>query len=74
MRGRRAPAWWPLRTIEEFGINFQLDEITGNAAVGVCLLWSIANPAHEDKVGELLARHLPGVAVTLSHRLNPIVR
>ena len=44
------------------------------AAVGVCLLWSIANPAHEDKVGELLARHLPGVAVTLSHRLNPIVR
>jgi N-methylhydantoinase A len=44
------------------------------AAVGVCLLWSIANPAHEEKVGALLARHLPGVAVTLSHRLNPIVR
>ena len=25
-------------------------------AVGVCLLWSIANPAHELRVGELLAR------------------
>ncbi|MFO1058566.1 MAG: hydantoinase/oxoprolinase family protein, partial [Dongiaceae bacterium] len=43
-------------------------------AVGVCLLWSIANPAHELAVGALLERHLPGVPVTLSHRLNPIVR
>ncbi len=43
-------------------------------AVAVCLLWSIANPAHEQRVGEILAERLPGVAVTLSHRLNPIVR
>lgn len=44
------------------------------AAVGVCLLWSTANPAHELRIGALLAEHLPGVAVTLSHELNPIVR
>jgi N-methylhydantoinase A len=43
-------------------------------AVGVCLLWSIANPAHELAVGRILSAELPGVAVTLSHRLNPIVR
>ena len=43
-------------------------------AVGVCLLWSIANPAHELRIGELLAAHLPGVPVTLSHQLNPILR
>lgn len=43
-------------------------------AVAVCLLWSIANPAHEDRIGELLAAHLPGVPYTLSHRLNPAVR
>ncbi|MSP82466.1 MAG: hydantoinase/oxoprolinase family protein [Alphaproteobacteria bacterium] len=43
-------------------------------AVAVCLLWSIANPAHEERLGELLAAHLPGVPVTLSHRLNPTVR
>jgi N-methylhydantoinase A len=43
-------------------------------AVAVCLLWSIANPAHELRVGELLAEHLPGVAVTLSHDLNPSLR
>lgn len=43
-------------------------------AVGVCLLWSVANPAHELRVGELLAEHLPGVPFTLSHRLNPTLR
>jgi N-methylhydantoinase A len=43
-------------------------------AVAVCLLWSIVNPAHEDRVGELLAEHLPGVPYTLSHVLNPSLR
>ncbi len=43
-------------------------------AVAVCLLWSIVNPAHEERVGALIARHLPGVPFTLSHRLNPAVR
>ncbi len=43
-------------------------------AVGVCLLWSIVNPAHEVRVGQLLAEHLPNVAVTLSHQLNPSMR
>jgi len=43
-------------------------------AVGVCLLWATANPAHELRVGELLAEHLPGVPFTLSHLLNPVVR
>ena len=43
-------------------------------AVAVCLLWSIVNPAHELRVGELLDEHLPGVPYTLSHRLNPTLR
>jgi N-methylhydantoinase A len=43
-------------------------------AVGVCLLWSIVNSEHERRVGELLARHLPGVPVTLSYELNPTLR
>jgi N-methylhydantoinase A len=43
-------------------------------AVGLCLLWSVANPAHEYRVGELLGQHLPGVEVTLSHRINRIAR
>lgn len=43
-------------------------------AVAVCLLWSIANPAHERRVGELVTEMLPGVPCTLSHELNPVLR
>jgi N-methylhydantoinase A len=43
-------------------------------AVGVCLLWSIANPAHERRVGELFKEHWPEVFYTLSHELNPTLR
>jgi N-methylhydantoinase A len=43
-------------------------------AVAVCLIWSIVNPAHELRVGELLEEHWPGVPYTLSHKLNPIIR
>lgn len=43
-------------------------------AVGVCLLWSVVNPAHELRVAALLEEHLPGVPYTLSHALNPSLR
>ena len=43
-------------------------------AIAVCLLWSIANPAHEQRVGQLLNTALPGIPVTLSHALNPTLR
>ena len=43
-------------------------------AIAVCLLWSIVNPAHEVRVGELLREHLPEVPFTLSHALNPTLR
>ena len=43
-------------------------------AVAVCLLWSIVNPAHEIRLGELLEEHLPDVPYTLSHVLNPSLR
>ncbi|MEN0013606.1 MAG: hydantoinase/oxoprolinase family protein [Solirubrobacteraceae bacterium] len=46
----------------------------GVEAIAVCLLWSIANPAHERRVGELIAEELPGLPFTLSHELNPIIR
>jgi N-methylhydantoinase A len=43
-------------------------------AVGICFLWSIVNPVHEVQVGALIKDHLPDVAVTLSHQLNPCLR
>lgn len=53
-----------IRKMQRFGIE----------AVAVCLLWSIVNPDHERRIGELLTEMMPGVPVTLSHQLNPIVR
>jgi N-methylhydantoinase A len=47
---------------------------TGVEAVAVCLLWSIVNPDHENRIGHMLERHLPGIPYTLSHRLNPAIR
>ena len=43
-------------------------------AVAVCFLWSISNPMHELRVGELLEEHLPGVPYALSHQINPALR
>ncbi len=43
-------------------------------SIAVCYLWSIVNPAHELRTGELIEQHLPGVAYTLSHQINPSIR
>ena len=62
--------------LDEDAVGATLDRLAqlDVAAVAVCLLWSIVNPVHEERVGELLAERLPGVPFTLSHRLNPIIR
>ncbi|MFT4230451.1 MAG: hydantoinase/oxoprolinase family protein [Microbacterium sp.] len=44
-------------------------------AVGICLLWSPVNSAHERRVEEILREELgDSVAMTLSSRLNPTLR
>ncbi|MBW5435759.1 hydantoinase/oxoprolinase family protein [Bradyrhizobium canariense] len=47
---------------------------SGAEAVAVCLLWSIANSAHELRIGEALRAQLPHVPFTLSHQVNPTLR
>jgi N-methylhydantoinase A len=39
------------------------------ASVAVCLLHAYANPEHELLIEEVIKRHLPGVSVSLSHRV-----
>ncbi len=46
----------------------------GVRAVGVSLIHAYANDAHERRVGEILARELPGVAVSLSSQVLPEYR
>ncbi|WP_298985486.1 hydantoinase/oxoprolinase family protein [uncultured Roseibium sp.] len=43
-------------------------------AVAVCLLHAYANPVHEIRVAEILRNALPGVAVTCSTDVLPVVR
>jgi N-methylhydantoinase A len=46
----------------------------GVTAVAVCLLHAFTAPAHERRVAELLREALPGVAVTASSDVLPVVR
>ena len=43
-------------------------------AVGVSLLWSIANPIHELRLAELIAEELPAMPCTISSQVNPVIR
>lgn len=63
----------PLEEEAVVGVAEQL-AVAQVEAVGVCLLWSIAEPAHENLVAAVLDRELPGVPVTLSHQVNPAIR
>jgi N-methylhydantoinase A len=65
-----------VRPLDEEALATVLGELAeqGVEAIAVCLLWSIVNPAHELRVGEVLEERLPGVPYTLSHRLNPTIR
>ncbi len=70
----------------EGGIEIPLDEDEARQAIrrlakeyhvegiAVCFLWSIVNPAHEIRVGELIEEECPGLGYGLSHRVNPIIR
>jgi N-methylhydantoinase A len=42
-------------------------------AVGVCLLWSFANPAHELALRQAIQTRRPNMFVSLSHELAPVV-
>jgi len=43
-------------------------------AVAVCFLWSIANPVHEQRIKEIVARNWPNTTCVLSSETNPIIR
>lgn len=42
--------------------------------IAVCLLWSIMNPSHEKRIGDIIKNEFPGLNYSLSHELNPIIR
>jgi len=46
----------------------------GIESIAVCLLHSYANPKHESLIGDFIERAHPGVRLSLSHRVLPVIR
>ena len=46
----------------------------GVEVIAVSLIWSIVNPVHELRVGEICREEAPAVPCVLSHQVNPIIR
>ncbi len=49
-------------------------EEQGVKSVAVCFLHSYVNPSHEERVGEILRSHFPGLHYTLSAELVPEIK
>lgn len=64
------------RPLDENGVKEVASKLVneGVEAVAVCLLWSIANPVHEQRVGEILNELVPQLPISLSHQVNPSLR
>ena len=45
----------------------------GASAIGICLLWSFVNPTNEQAVLERVRQQWPGVFVTASHEIAPML-
>jgi len=44
------------------------------SAVAVCLMWSVANPVHEERIREIIETEEPDMDVVLSSEVNPCIR
>ncbi len=73
---RVGPGGVILEPLDETSVAAAAEHIArlGVSAVAVCLLHSFANPEHELRVASLLREALPGVAVTASVDILPVVR
>ena len=65
-----------LEPLDEASVRQAADALRGMnvEAVGVCLIHAFANPAHERRAAEILREELPGIAVTASTDVLPVVR
>lgn len=59
--------------LNEEQVIAEVDDLVaqGIEALAVCFLWAIRNPAHEQRVGELVSERHPDLAVSLSSDVAP---
>lgn len=62
--------------LEEEGTRRAIRELVeaGAEAIAVSLLWSFRNPAHEQRIGQLIAEEAPDLYVALSSDVSPRIR
>ncbi|WP_293796856.1 hydantoinase/oxoprolinase family protein [uncultured Bosea sp.] len=62
--------------LDEEGVRRVATELAeaGVKSVAICLLHAYANPAHEQRVGAILAELLPDAAITLASDISPEIR
>lgn len=65
-----------LEALDEASVRKAAEALRGMdiEAVGVCLLHAFANPTHERRAAQILREELPGIAVTTSTDVLPVVR
>ncbi|QGX96805.1 hydantoinase/oxoprolinase family protein [Roseovarius faecimaris] len=65
-----------LTPLDETGVDALADALrdSGAEAVAICLLHSYANPAHEQRLRDLLLARLPGLAISISSDVSPEAR
>ena len=65
-----------LQDLDERSVGHAIEALAteGVEAVAIGFLHSFTNPAHERRVGDMVVRALPGVAVTLSSDVSPEMR
>lgn len=73
---RVAPGGTVIEPLDEDSVHAAAEAIRGMdvEAVGICLLHAFANPEHERRAAEILRAELPGLAVTISTDVLPVVR
>lgn len=74
--GRVAADGSILVALDEDAVAKAVDELVadGVEAIAVCLLFSFINPAHEKRVGEIIAERWPTLMYSLSSEVDPTFR
>ncbi len=62
--------------LDEAGLRATVRGLVGDgvASVAICFLHAYVNPAHERRAAEVVREEAPGVAVSLSSEVSPVIR
>ncbi len=76
VRGRMDPGGREIEALQIEDVELAIAELLAREveAVAICFMHAYANPAHEEKAAELVARRMPHAYLSVSNRVLPQVR